>query len=1017
MGAANYLIRHYLVHLGASFVTFWHSKCWLRTLKYASHLMEIIMSRLTIKSLISLSLLVFSASVFGQVHKTDQIEVELVSETTNVVPGETLWLAIRLNPIDHWHTYWKFGGDSGQATEASRWDLPEGTTVGDIVWPTPEWTPFLGSDLVTFTYEREVLLPIPVEIPADYTGSTFNISTQIDWQVCEEICIPGNAAFSLALPVGSVAEIDSALVADFADTRAMTPVPLGAHNLSANFNALGGNINVMVEATDGLFDNADEAWFFPTQRRVMKYAPMRDVMLDGNRIQISTEQHRRFPQELAQLEGLLSIIDDDGNWTAYDILPQRSSVAWDHSIEVEMIAETTNIVPGETTTVGIRLDPADHWHTYWRMGGDSGEPTSVNDWVAPEGTVIGDIQWPAPHWLPFYDTDLVNFGYEAEVLLPIEITLPSDFEGDTVELSTLAFWNVCDQICIPGEQRLSVTLPVGEVAELDAGNQQAFADARAELPETEHSINSIIAIAGDRVSLGFETPDSIFANYTDAHFFPEQRRVIKPGPRRDVSIQSNLLQITHQQPRRMLENPELFGVLVLEDDAGNRAAFEFKDPAADASSTTIMPFAAANNGTGGGGDGSTTGLLGYMLFAMLGGLILNLMPCVFPVLSLKAMSFANSAGESRSHIRKDGLVYTAGVVLAFVALASVLIALRAGGERIGWGFQLQQPWFLAFIVYLFFMMALSMSGVFEIGTSMMGAGGDLAQSKGYKGSFFTGVFATIVATPCTAPFMGPALGFALSQPWLSAMLVFVSLGVGMALPILVLSFVPAFANMMPRPGAWMVTFKELMAFPLYAAAIYFLFALGMQVGVIGMSVVLIACVIMAFGAWLYQKRFTVGPVWRIANGGIAMACFVFAIYVMQSSYMQPVAAGPISIDADGQVAGENYEVFSAQRLSELQAQGKPVFINMTAAWCITCLANEQTTLSTDTVKQSLSDNNITYLKGDWTNEDPEITEMLEHFNRPSVPLYVLYSGDPNVEPVILPQILTPGIVSGAFGSI
>lgn len=975
------------------------------------------MPRLITKSLISLSLLVFSASIFGQVHKTDQIEVELVSETTNVVPGETLWLAIRLDPIDHWHTYWKFGGDSGQATEASNWELPEGTTVGDIVWPTPEWTPFLGSELVTFTYEREVLLPIPVVIPADYTGSTLNISTQIDWQVCEEICIPGGATFSLSLPVGSVAEIDRALAADFADTRAMTPVPLGAHNLRANFNALGGNVNIMVEAADGLFDNADEAWFFPTQRRVMKYAPMRDVMFDGNRIQISTEQHRRFPQELAQLEGLLSIIDDDGNWTAYDILPQRSSVAWDHSIEVEMIAETTNIVPGETTTVGIRLDPADHWHTYWRMGGDSGEPTSVNEWVAPEGTVIGDIQWPAPHWLPFYDTDLVNFGYEAEVLLPIEITLPSDFEGDTVELSTLAFWNVCDQICIPGEQRLSVTLPVGEVAELDAGNQQAFAAARAELPETDHSINSIIAIAGDRVSLGFETPDSIFANYSEAYFFPEQRRVIKPGPRRDVSIQPNLLQITHQQPRRMLENPELFGVLVLEDEAGNRASFEFKDPAADASSTTIMPLAAANNGSGEGGDGSTTGLLGYMLFAMLGGLILNLMPCVFPVLSLKAMSFANSAGESRTHIRMDGLVYTAGVVLAFVALASVLIALRAGGERIGWGFQLQQPWFLAFIVYLFFMMALSMSGVFEIGTSMMGAGGDLAQSKGYKGSFFTGVFATIVATPCTAPFMGPALGFALSQPWLSAMLVFISLGVGMALPILVLSFVPAFANMMPRPGAWMVTFKELMAFPLYAAAIYFLFALGMQVGVIGMSVVLIACVTMAFGAWLYQKRFTVGPMWRIANGGIAMACFVFAIYVMQSSYMQPVAAGPLSIDEDGQVAGENYEVFSAQRLSELQAEGKPVFINMTAAWCITCLANEQTTLSTDTVKESLSDNNITYLKGDWTNEDPEITEMLEHFNRPSVPLYVLYSGDPNVEPVILPQILTPGIVSSAFGSI
>lgn len=980
--------------------------------------MGITMSGSIFKSLISIGLLALSLNGYGQVHQTDQIEVELISETRNVVPGETLWLAIRLDPIDHWHTYWKFGGDSGVATEASEWQLPPGAVAGDIVWPIPEWTPFLGSELVTFTYEREVLLPIPVQVPSDFSGSTFDLSTKIDWQVCEEICIPGDATFSLSLPVGSELETDTKWVADFADTRALTPLPLNSHNVAASFNALGGNVNVMVETNENLFDDADEAWFFPTQRRLMKYAPMRDVMFDGNRIQISTEQHRRFPQDIEQIEGLLSIIDEDGNWTAYDIQPQRTSVAWDHSIEVEMIAETTNIVPGETTTVGIRLDPAEHWHTYWRMGGDSGEPTSVNEWTAPEGTTIGEIQWPAPHWLPFYDTDLVNFGYETEVLLPIDITLPSDFEGDSVELSTLAFWNVCDQVCIPGEQRLSVTLPVGDVAELDASNSQIFASARAQLPETDHGINSIIAIAGERVSLGFESADAVFADYSEAYFFPEQRRVIKPGPLRDVSIQPNLLQITHQQPRRMLENPELFGVLVLEDEQGNRKSFEFENPAADASSTTIMPLAAAGNNGGDSGGSSTTGLLGYMLFAMLGGLILNLMPCVFPVLSLKAMSFANSAGESRSHIRMDGLVYTAGVVLAFVALASVLIALRAGGERIGWGFQLQQPWFLAFIVYLFFMMALSMSGVFEIGTSMMGAGGDLTQRKGFQGSFFTGVFATVVATPCTAPFMGPALGFALAQPWIVAMLVFVSLGVGMALPILVLSFVPAFANMMPRPGAWMVTFKELMAFPLYAAAIYFLFALGMQVGVIGMSVVLVACVTMAFGVWLYQKRFTVGPVWRVTNAGIAMACFVFAIYIMQSSYLEPVAAANVaSVDADGQPIAQDYEVFSAQRLSELQAEGKPVFINMTAAWCITCLANEQTTLSTERVKESLSDNNITYLKGDWTNEDPEITEMLERFDRPSVPLYVLYSGDPSVEPVILPQILTPSMVADAFSSI
>lgn len=977
------------------------------------------MLHLSRKLLILISFCLFSVSGFAQVHKTDQIEVELISETMTVVPGETLWLAIRLDPIDHWHTYWKFGGDSGVATEASEWELPAGASVGDIVWPTPEWTPFLGSELVTFTYEREVLLPMPVTIPADFEGSSFDVATKIDWQVCEEICIPGDASFSLSLPVAQTAQINNKWSELFAETRAQTPVPIDQHDLVTNFNLLDGKVNVMIEGANGIFDEADEAWFFPTQRRIMKYAPLRDVMFDGDRIQITTEQHRRAPQDLAELEGLLSFVNDDGVVRAFDIKPTRNNSAWDHSIEVELISESATIVPGETITLGVRLDPAEHWHTYWKMGGDSGEPTSMNEWLAPEGSIVGEIQWPAPHWLPFYDTDLVNFGYEEEVLLPVEVTIPANYEGDTAELSTLVYWNVCDQICIPGEQRLSISLPVSDSAELDANTAQAFASAREQLPELDHDINSIIAIAGERVSLGFESAGGVFADYTEAHFFPEQRRVIKPGPLRDVTVGANLLQITHQQPRRMLENPELFGVLVLENESGERRSFEFRNPAADASSTTIMPLAANANGSGGSDAEPTTlgALLGYMLFAMLGGLILNLMPCVFPVLSLKAMSFANSAGESRAHIRMDGLVYTLGVVLAFVALASVLIALRAGGERIGWGFQLQQPWFLAFIVYLFFMMALSMSGVFEIGTSLMGTGGDLTQRKGYQGSFFTGVFATVVATPCTAPFMGPALGFAISQPWLIAMLVFVSLGVGMALPILVLSFVPAFANMMPRPGAWMVTFKELMAFPLYAAAIYFAFALGMQVGVIGMSVVLLACVFLGFAAWLYQKRHTLGPMWRMANAGMATACLVFAIYVMQSGYLQPVAAAATaSVDADGN-STQGYEVYSTAKLGELQAAGKPVFVNMTAAWCITCLANEQTTLSTDTVKQSIADNGITYLKGDWTNEDPEITEMLERFERPSVPLYVLFSGDPNVEPVILPQILTPGIVSNAFDSI
>ena len=971
-----------------------------------------------IKSYKLLLLIIFSFSSitsFAQVHRTDQIEVELLAETTNVVPGETLWLAIRLKPIEHWHTYWKFGGDSGEATSTSEWRLPVGASAGEIQWPIPEWTPFPGSDLVTFTYKREVLLPLPVTIPADYADSSFNLATQIDWQVCDEICIPGAAEFSLTLPVASEPIIDPRWVDGFAEARASTPLKREEHELVATFNAHGGEINVMVQAPDARFTDADEAWFFPQQRRVMKYAPMRKVMLDGDRVQISTAQHRRFDSQQGELEGLLAFIDSEGQLHGYDVLATRSPVAWDNSIEVELLSESTTLVPGETQWLGLRLKPAAHWHTYWKMGGDSGEPTSLSDWSVPVGTRIGELEFPAPHWLPFYETDLVNFGYEDEVVIPVAITLPANFSDDSATLATTAFWNVCEQICIPGEQRLELTLPIAQSIQLDAVAEEYFAKARAQRPIVDHDIEQSVVAAGERVSLGFSSEQGLFDGFTEAYFFPEKRRVIKPGPLRDVTLSANLLQITHSQPRRMLEDlSEVYGVLVLEDAQGERVAYDFSSPAVELSEFSLLPMAAASQQDQNGG-----GLLLYVAFAFLGGLILNLMPCVFPVLSMKALSLAKNSGATAQKQRMDGLAYTAGVLVAFMALATVLIVLRAGGERIGWAFQFQQPWFLALIVYVFFMLALSLSGVFEIGTSLMGMGGNLAQKEGYKGSFFTGVLATTVATPCTAPFMGPALGFALTQPWALAMIVFISLGLGMAAPILILSYVPVLTRFLPKPGQWMETFKQFMAFPLYASALFFLWVLGNQVGIMGMTLVLGACVVLAFAAWLYQKRFTMGPIALSLNYATAAVAVGFALYLMQTPFLQTQAreASVAEYDEEGNLlaSSDNFEPFSAARLAELRAAGKPVFINMTADWCITCLANEQTSLGSDAVKKALVDNDITYLKGDWTNEDPEITEVLERFNRPSVPLYLLYPREG--EPEILPQILTQSTLLEAFGGV
>lgn len=962
-----------------------------------------------------LALLALPGAVGAQVHTTEQIQVELVAETTNVVPGETLWLAIRLKPIEHWHTYWKFGGDSGEATSASDWQLPAGAMAGEILWPTPEWTPFEGTDLVTFAYEREVFLPIPVSVPADYSAPRFELTTRIDWQVCDEICIPGDAVFSLDLPVGEQPLTDTRWSAAFAATRSQ--IPSSDHPLNARFNTHAGRVNIMVQAPGEFFGELSEAFFFPTQGRIMKYAPLREKFVEDSRLQLTFEQHRRMPADLQQIDGVLALHDQAGAVRSFELSANPTRVAWDPRVEVELLADADHAVPGETAWLAVRLRADAGWHTYWKMAGDSGEATQAVDWAAPEGTSIGEMRWPAPQWLPFPGSDLVNFGYEGEVILPIPVTFPRNLEGEQAVIATTVQWYVCELICIPGEQRLELVLPVGGVSAPDTVAAPLIGQALDNLPSRDHDLEFLIAAAGERVSLGFQSGGGEFDAVTDAWFFPDQRQVIANGPLRDVTIQPNLIQITHEQPRRMLTDLSgIYGTLVVADAQGNRRAYEFVDPAADASQITIGALAGPATEGFGPEPLSPLVLLGFMLAAMAGGLILNLMPCVFPVLSLKALAFASNAGASTRKQRMDGLVYTLGVIVSFLVLATVLILLRAGGALAGWGFQLQEPWFIALIIYLFFTMGLSLSGVFEIGTGLMGAGGGLAErAHGYRKSFLTGVLATVVATPCTAPFMGPALGFALTQPWLVAMAVFAALGLGMALPILLLSFLPALVRFMPRPGAWMVKFKEFMAFPLYATALYFLWVLGNQVGVTGMALVLLACVALAFSIWLLRTT-TVRAGWRAANRAFALLFMAAALLVLASPFLKPVPAGAVLAGQEPSTGGQ-FEPFSAARLAELRAAGRPVFVNMTAAWCITCLANEQTTLGSERVRQAMLERGVVYLKGDWTNEDPEITAVLNQFNRPSVPLYLLYPGNQSGDPKILPQILTPGIMLEAFAGI
>ena len=398
-----------------------------------------------------------------------------------------------------------------------------------------------------------------------------------------------------------------------------------------------------------------------------------------------------------------------------------------------------------------------------------------------------------------------------------------------------------------------------------------------------------------------------------------------------------------------------------------------------------------------------------LILATLGGTILNLMPCVFPILSLKVLSFTGK-DPGKAHTRMHGIVYTTGIILSFVIVAAILLLLRAGGEAIGWGFQLQSPWFVAALTYLFFVMGLALSGMLEIGSRFMGIGGSLTNQSGYTGTFFTGVLATVVASPCTAPFMGTALGYAMTQTPVAALSIFAALGFGMALPFLILSEIPALTSKLPKPGPWMDSFKRFMAFPLFATCVWLLWVIGNQTSPTGMALVLLGCVLIALAVYLWHEH-TSKRHWSIIKNIVSITATILALSLLGSALLQPQTKTSSSAsDAD-------WEVYSAQRLNTLRTQGKPVFINVTADWCITCLANERLALSSEDVKQAFRQHNIHYLKADWTNHDPEITKLLRQYDRSGIPLYLLYPADRQQSVRILPQLLTVEIVKSNLGKL
>lgn len=679
-------------------------------------------------------------------------------------------------------------------------------------------------------------------------------------------------------------------------------------------------------------------------------------------------------------------------------------------VQAQLVASVKAVQPGAEIYLGVNQKIIPHWHTYWINPGDSGNATTI-EWTLPEGASASDIIWPAPS--RFSMGPITNYAYENDVTLLTKINIPANAKpGEQFTAHALVDWLVCEEECIPQAVELALSLPIVAVGEPVGAGDARIDDALARLPvaspweirATQSAIDPETALG--ELKLYVALSEAQLAQVKDIWFYPYDWGRIQQSGEQLRKLVKDGIELTIKTGEAPLKTGDaLTGVLVITEQSGDVITQKI---ARGFEVNTVLQSATSNTA------GNAPGFFTALFLALIGGIILNLMPCVFPVLSIKALSLVSHANQSAAQIRLQGVVYTLGVLASFAFLALLLIILKAGGAQIGWGFQFQSPVFVLAVAYLMFAVGLSLSGVFFIGGSVAGVGSSLTEKPGYSGSFFTGVLATIVATPCTAPFMAAALGYALAQPAAKLLAIFLSLGLGLALPYLLLTCWPRLQRWLPRPGMWMERAKQVLAFPMYAAAIWLVWVLVQQAGVNSIVVALGGMLLIAFAAWLYDSTLASGTRVRHAGTISALALLLLTLVVSYISVnSRDAVAGNSTANNIEKTTEQNWEAYSAARLDELLSEGKPVFLNFTASWCISCLVNERVALSDANVKETFKQQGITYLKGDWTNRDLAITQFLQKFNRSGVPLYVFYPAGKPHQPAELPQILTPDIVISA----
>ena len=685
-----------------------------------------------------------------------------------------------------------------------------------------------------------------------------------------------------------------------------------------------------------------------------------------------------------------------------------AAVKTQHS-RVELIAEQASLpAQGGAATLGVFLAPDPGWHAYWVNPGDAGKEPSVR-WTLPAGVEAGELAFPAPHLIPFGPFN--TYGFNEGILLTTTLTVPSGLvAGEAETIAAKARWVVCDdELCVPEQANLTLTLPIGDGAS-DANHAARFAAARAKLPERV-DWPARFALADGRVEFEVTLPEDL--RVTEPYLFVAAKRLVEYGEqgslRTDAGLRFDML-----AGRRADRAQATAAVLRFTDAEGGERAAALEVERADAP----LPPAAARADGGAAPAGASfelRGLMQALAFGLLGGIVLNLMPCVFPILSMKALGLVQLAGGDRREARLGGLLYAAGVLLAFLVAAAALVALREAGNAVGWGFHLQSPLVNAGLGLLMVAIGLNLGGVFEIGARLMGVGQSATVGGERRAAFFTGLLAVVVATPCTAPFMAGALGYALAQPVVVALAVFMALGFGLALPYLALTFVPAIGRVLPKPGPWMDVFRRALAFPMYATALWLFWVVGQQLGATSMAIALLAALLLAFALWAFGGSAAGGRVWgwRATALAGAVGC-AFAISQVTTLGEAPAGAGRAGAAAH-RLGKLEVQPFSPELVERHVTSDQPVFVYFTADWCISCKVNERVALASDRVGDAMSERGITVVEGDWTAEDPVITTWLARYGRAGVPLYLYFPAGSSLESaVVLPQVLLPETVIGAI---